>query len=298
MGLDPGAGLKRSDVRLLAAAVLAVALGPGCAHRGPADIATLASNNDQEVFEAGQKAYEKKNWESARQHFKRIVDGFPQSQYGPDARLALAESYFKEGGTGNMVLATSAYRDFLTLYPSHPKSDYAQYQVAECFFNQKNGPDRDQTNTEKALAEYQRLLETYPASSFTEPARGRIRECRQSLARAEYLAGFFYQRTRRAYRSAILRYEGLLNEFPDYQDTDEVLFRLAQCLSYTGRGAEALPQLDRLLSEYPQSGFVGEAQQLQTELAKQVAPPPPPPQPAEPPPPAKPQESSPPSSVP
>jgi outer membrane protein assembly factor BamD len=242
---------------------------PACSHKGPADIATLASNSDQVVFEAGQKAAAQNNWEAARQHFKRVVDGFPQSRFGPEARLALADTYFREGGIGNYILAISAYRDFLTLYPSHAKSDYAQFQVGECFFLQKNGPDRDQTNTKKSLEEFQRLLEIYPASPYTEPARTRIRDCRQTLARSEYLAGYFYQRTRKAYRAAIARYEGLLEGYPDYERLDEVLFRLAQCLVFMARKAEALPQLGRLLAEYPQSGYAGEAQDLIQELEKE-----------------------------
>jgi outer membrane protein assembly factor BamD len=264
----------RSPLVLLAL----LAMAPACSHKGPADIATLASNSDQVVFEAGQKAAAKNNWEAARQHFKRVVDGFPQSQYGPEARLALADSYFREGGIGNYILAISAYRDFLTLYPSHAKSDYAQYQVAECFFLQKNGPDRDQTNTKKSLDEFQRLLEIYPASPYTEPARTRIRDCRQTLARSAYLAGYFYQRGRKAYRAAIARYEALLADYPDYDRLDEVLLRLSQCLVFMARKAEALPQLGRLLAEYPQSGFATEARDLMQQLEKEgLRPPPEPP---------------------
>ena len=274
--------MRPPRLRSLGTAALLASLLPACSHKGPADIATLASSSDEVVWEAGQKAAAKQNWESARQHFKRIVDGFPQSQHGPEARLALGDSYFKEGGTGNYILAISAYRDFLTLYPSHPKSDYAQYQVGEGFFLQKSGPDRDQTNTQKALGEFQRLLESYPASTYTEPARTRIHDCRQSLARAEHMAGSFYQRTRRAYRAAIARYEDVLTDYPDYERLDEVLFQFAQCLVYMARKAEAAPQLDRLLSEYPQSPRAREAKALQEQLAREgVAPPasPPTPQP-------------------
>ena len=271
--------MRRSVCSRGTAALLA-ALLPACSHKGPADIATLASSSDEVVWEAGQKAAAKQNWESARQHYKRIVDGFPQSQHGPEARLALGDSYFKEGGTGNYILAISAYRDFLTLYPSHPKSDYAQYQVGEGFFLQKSGPDRDQTNTQKGLAEFQRLLESYPASSYTEPARTRIHDCRQSLARAEHMAGFFYQKTRKAFRAAIARYEGVLADYPDYERLDDVLFQLAQCLVYMARKAEAAPQLDRLLSEYPQSPRAGEAKALSDQLVREgVSPQPAPPQP-------------------
>jgi outer membrane protein assembly factor BamD len=264
--MDPGAGVKARWLLLVALA------GWGCAHGGEVDIATLASNSDQVIWEAGQKALEKHQYEAARQHFKRIIDGFPQSEYGPAARLALADSYFQEGGTGGYILAIAAYREFLTIYPSHPRSDYAQFQTGECYFKQRNGPDRDQTPTRNALDEYQRLLEFYASSSYIEKARERIRDCRQSLARAEYLAGYFYQRTRQAYRAAIARYEAMLSEYPDFDQLDEVLYRLGECLGLAGRPAEALPHLGRLIEEFPKSERAEDARRLMDDLRSRGAP--------------------------
>ena len=151
------------------------------------------------------------------------------------------------------------YREFLALYPQHAKSDYAQFRVAECYFKQKNSPDRDSTTTEEALQEYERLLDVYPQSSYVERTRQRIHECRQALARGNYLVGFFYQRARRAWRSAIGRYEVILRDYPDYEQTDEVLFRISQCLAAAGRYAEALPHLGRLARDFPKSRFVASA---------------------------------------
>ena len=273
MGLDQGSAVKNALTRIVLAACLAASCGKG----RKADIATLASNSDQVVWEAGEAALKKKQWDAARQHFRRIVDGFPQSELGPAARIALGDSYFQEGGTGNYILAVSAYREFLTLYPSHPRSDYAQFQVGESFYKQRNGPDRDQTPTENALGEYQKLLELYPQSTHAEAARQRVAECRQSLARAEFVAGYFYQRTRQAYRAAILRYEGILTQFQDYRQTDEVLFRLAECLNVTGRGTEARPHLARLLEQYPRSVHAEPARRLMAQLAGTPAKEPPPP---------------------
>jgi outer membrane protein assembly factor BamD len=262
-------GLAEARLKRLGALALLVALA-ACAS-GEVDLATLASNSDQLIWEAGQKAFEKHQWEAARQHFRRIIDAFPQSEFAPAARLNLADSHFGEGGAGNYILAVSEYRDFVTLYPSHPKSDYAQFQTGESYYKQKNGPDRDQAPTQKALTEFERFLDLYPNSSFVEKAKERIRECRQSLARAEFLAGYFYQRTRRAYRASILRYQGILTNYPDYEELDEVLFRLGECLILAGRKAEALPHLQQLLDTYPQSPRLGEAQKLILEA--QQAPP-------------------------
>lgn len=255
--MDPGAQLKR----LLAIAAVVLVL-PACAGH-QLDLEALSSASDQVVWEAGEKAVAKKDWESARQYFRRLIDAFPQSEHQPDARIALADSYFEEGGTGNYVLAVSSYREFLTLYPQHPKSDYAQFRAAESYFRQKNTPDRDQTATGQALEEYQRLLDIYPQSTWVEPARQKIRECRQTLARSDFQVGYFYQKTRRSWRSAIGRYETIVSEYPDFEKFDEVLFRLSQCLAYSGRFAEARPPLGRLQAEFPQSPFVEEAKRLE-----------------------------------
>jgi outer membrane protein assembly factor BamD len=275
--VDSGARVKRAAVLALAAA-----LG-GCAHGG-VDTASLASSSDAIVWDAATKAYEKKQWDSARQYYKRIVDGFPNSEYGPGARLGLGQSYFEEGGSGNYILSVAALREFLTLYPSHPRADFAQYLVGEAYYKQKNSSDRDQSSTKKALQEYERLLDLYPGSPEIEKARARIRECRDSLARHEYLVGWFYQKGRQAWRAAILRYEGILADYPDYDRLDEVLFRLSECLDAAGRRAEALPLLDRLLGEYPTSGYSEEAKKLKDALTQRMTSPPE--QPATPPPPS------------
>jgi outer membrane protein assembly factor BamD len=253
-------------VLLLPALAGLVSLG-GCASSGEPDIATLASSSDQIIWEAAEKAAGKHQWENARQHYRRIIDAFPNSEHGPAARLALADSYFEEGGTANYILAVSAYREFLTLFPSHARSDYAQFRVGESFWRQRNGPDRDQTATLEALHEFERLVERHPKSPHIEEGRQRLQACRQTLARAEFLVGYFYQRTREYCRAAISRYEGVLSEYPDYTGVDEVLFRLAECLGAAGRSAEALPYLSRLIEQFPESEFTSAAKELMTTLA-------------------------------
>ena len=247
--------------------VLLGLLAAGCASRDKdLDLASFSGRSDRLVWEAGQTALKKKDWITAREHFRRIVDGFPNSEFAAQARIALGDTYFREGGTANFILAISEYRQFLTLFPSHPQSDYAQFQVGECFFKQKNGPDRDQTPTRDAVVEYERLLSAHPQSQYAQQARDRIVTCRFSLARHEYLVGFFYQRTRQAFRSAIARYETLLAQFTDYPHIDEVLFRLGECLVASGRNAEAAPHLQRLVEQYPNSRFTQEARRLLARL--------------------------------
>jgi len=252
--------------RAVAAAICAALSTLACSHGGTKSVGTLTSNSDNVVWEAGQKLRKQKRWEEARQHFKRIVEGFPQSDHAADARIALGDTYFEEGGEASYILAVSEYRGFLTLFPSHARSEYAQFRVALSFDRQRQSPDRDSTNTERALEEYQRLLEMYPSTQYQEQARARIVDCRQNLARTEYAVGYFYQRTRKAYRASLARYEFLLKEYPDYARVDEVLLRTAECLRYLGRFLEALPRVNQVLEDYPKSPLLDSARELREQL--------------------------------
>jgi len=77
-----------------------------------------------------------------------------------------------------------------------------------------------------------------------------------------------------------------MNDYPDYDSMDEVLYRLGQVLYVSGRAAEALPQLSKLLEVYPTSPWANDARALMEQAAKappptrQAAPPPPLPSPA------------------
>jgi outer membrane protein assembly factor BamD len=277
MGVDQGAEMKKL------ALVLGILTVVGCSGRHKSDLGSqLAGRSDRAAWEEGQKLFGKKRYEDARIQFKRLVDGFPNSDLLPRARLALADCYFEQGGSGNYVLAISEYRQFLTLYPSASQSDYAQFRIAESYFKEKHGVERDQTPTRQAMEEFQRLLDLHPKSKYADPARARIAECRQGLARGDFLVGYFYQRTRQAFRSATRRYEALLAEYPDYTQIDEVLLRLSECLFLTGRNAEAAPYLQRLIASFPDSRFVSQAKELLPKAsAKPGAPAPPaPPAPA------------------
>jgi outer membrane protein assembly factor BamD len=267
MGVD--LFMKTSRINLgFAAALLAVMMGCG---KHEVDIATLASNSDQVIWEAGQKALKGKQWDVARQHFRRVVDGFPQSPLVPEARIAMGDSYFEEGGMASLTLAAGQYREFLAVFPSHPRGDYVQFRIAESFFNQKNSYDRDQTQVNQALDEYLAFLDRYPESPLAKTARERVKSCRSSLARAEFGVAYFYQKSRKAYRAAIPRYENILKNYPDFDHTDETLLRLGQCLYYMGRTNEAAPVLARLLDEYPDSPFVKDARLIMAPPALPVA---------------------------
>ena len=64
----------------------------------------------------------------------------------PPRRLVLRREDARSGTSRRGV----RYKDFRNRYPSHPKSDYALFRLAQCSDRQAERPDREQTNTRLA----------------------------------------------------------------------------------------------------------------------------------------------------
>jgi outer membrane protein assembly factor BamD len=232
---------------------------------------------DKYLFEKGQELAGKKKWLQAREHFQRLVENYPQSIYRPEAKLGLGDTYIGEDTTEALILAQNEFREFLTFYPTNPRADYAQYRIGYSHYKQMRAPDRDQTETRDAVAEWENFVERYPKSALLTEAKARLREARDRLSDSEAMVGLFYYRVR-WYPGAIDRYKSLLKIDPDYSRRDTVYFHLAGSLQGIGRPAEAVVYYDRLNKEFVQSEFLDQAKQQMAAIeAAKTAPPPPPP---------------------
>src|SRR5882757_8484835 len=51
--------------------------------------------------------------EVGRLNLQTLINTYPDSEYLAKAKLAIADSYFKEGGTANTTQAVAGYKDFI-----------------------------------------------------------------------------------------------------------------------------------------------------------------------------------------
>ena len=128
---------------------------------------------DKFLYDRGTATLEEKHWLTAREYFRRIIDSYPQSNYRPDAKLGLADSYLGEGSTESLILAVNEYREFLTFYPTNARADYAQYKLGMTHFKQMRASQRDQSETSQAVLEFQVFVAQYPNSPLHARSAGR-----------------------------------------------------------------------------------------------------------------------------
>jgi outer membrane protein assembly factor BamD len=246
--------------------ILVVLLGATTACAGRREVIPPGvPDPDRLLFERATAALKEERWFTARNFFRQIIDNYPQSTYRAEAKLGIGDSYLGENTAESLVLAAGEYREFLTFYPTHPRADYAQYQLAMSYFRQMLGPDRDQTNTREAIREFETFIERYPNSPLMNEARTRLREARDRLSESEFRVGLFYYRTG-WYPGAIERFKGVLHTDPDFTRRDRVYYYLAEALLKMNQKAEALPYYERLVKEFGHSEFVKEAQKRIAEL--------------------------------
>jgi outer membrane protein assembly factor BamD len=268
--------------RLLAVPALAVLLAAaGCAERST-KIPPGTSQPDQFLFERGNAALKEKRWFTAREFFQTLIDTYPQSPHRADAKLGLADAYLGDGSPASQVLAINEYREFLSFFPTSPRADYAQYQLAMSHFSQMPKAGRDQTETNEALKEFEVLFEKYPNSSLLPEARIKQREARDRLGRTEYLVGLTYYRLK-WYPGVVARLQALLKSDPQFSERDAVYYYLAEALVQLNRPAEALPLLEKIPQEFEKSDYIEKAKKRLDALKTAAATPPPAPTPQTPP---------------
>ncbi len=248
---------------------IVIAVGPAC---GPkqAEIPPLASGADRLLFDRGMAALEEGDWIRAREYFAEIRDNYPQSELKADARLGVGDTWLGQASTEGYVMAEAEFQDFLNLFPTNPRVDYAQFKLGMVNFARMRGPQRDQSWTRSAIREFEGLIQRYPNSQHIGEARGYLREARDRLSEAEYVVGHYYYR-RKWWPGAIERFRLILDTDPAFSGRDRVYFHLGDALRQEGEPEEGLAFLERVVNEFPESEFASAAQEAASEALIELA---------------------------
>lgn len=197
--------------------------------------------------------------EVGRLSLQTLINTYPDSEYLAKAKLAIADSFYKEGGTANTTQAIQAYQDFGVFFPMLPEAAYAALQVAMAHFRQMEKPDRDRTQALDAEDAFQTFLQKYPKDPLADQAAQHLREVQEVLAEGDYRIGYFYYTTRGDKRAAASRLAALVNRYPLYSKADHALWMLGNIWEGTEKRELAAPYYARIVREYPLSPLVPQA---------------------------------------
>src|SRR5580692_3185540 len=182
---------------------------------------------DKVLFDRAMDALKHNRYDLARLTLQTLINTYPDSEYIARAKLAVADSWYAEGGGTALAQAEIEYKDFETFFPNMPEAAEAQLKIANIHYQQMEKPDRDYTHAMRAEEEYRALILQFPDSKLVPEAKQRLREVQEVLAEREYEIGHFYY-LRQSYPAAIARLKSLADKYPLYSGADEALFLLGQ----------------------------------------------------------------------
>ncbi|HVN80362.1 MAG TPA: outer membrane protein assembly factor BamD [Terriglobia bacterium] len=233
----------------------------GCFGRGKKDevvTPTATAEPDKVLYEKGLRDMQKGRYEVARLTLQTLLNTYPDSDYKEKAKLALADSFFKQGGTTGFIQAEAEYKDFITFFPTSDDSDDAQMKIAMTHYLQMEKPDRDRTQALAAEREFKNLIDQYPDSPLKDEAAQRLREVQEVLAEGDLRVARQYI-MRRNYRGAFRRGETIVNSYPDFSKQDQALFALAEA----SEGRKDIPRAayfyGKIVSDLPASPLSDES---------------------------------------
>ena len=194
-------------------------------HTSPiADVNTTAEP-DKILYDRAQLDLKAARYTEGRLALQTLINTYPDSEYLAKAKLAVADSYYKEGGTSNLTQAIQEYNDFQTFFPFLDEAAYAQMQVGMAHYHMMEKADRDKTQAEAAEDAFQAFLLKYPQSPLVPKAEQDLRDVQEVIADGQYKVAYFYYR-KFDYRASAARLVELTDRYPLYSQNDVALWML------------------------------------------------------------------------
>jgi outer membrane protein assembly factor BamD len=220
---------------------------------------------DKELFDKAMLAMKKGRFDVARLDLQTMLNTYPESEYRMRAKLAVGDSWFKEGGTAALTQAEAEYKDFITFFPNAPEAAEAQMKVADIYYEQMEKPDRDPENATRAELEYRNMINMFPDSTLVPRAKQKLRDVQEVLAERETDIGLFYE-SRENFGAAIARLETVTDTYPLYSKSDQALLGIGDAYAGEARRVQVTPNLPGAIKERLRSVYLDKAAQAYSKV--------------------------------
>jgi len=180
---------------------------------------------DKVLYDRAISDIEHGRFEVARITLNTLINTYDQSEFLAKAKLAVADSWFREGGTAGLAQAEAEYKDFILFYPTMEEAAESQQKVCMIHYKQMEKADRDPSQAMRAEDECRQLIVEFPNSKFVPETQQILRNIQETLGDAEYKVGSFYYK-RGSNPAAANRLTRLVDQYPLYSKADAALWEL------------------------------------------------------------------------
>src|SRR5579862_1583220 len=142
-------------------------------------IAKDSQQPDKILYDKAVKDLEHGRYELARLTLNTLINTYDTSEYLAKAKLAIADSWFREGGASGLAQAEAEYKDFELFYPNMPEAGESQEKICQIHYRQMDKSDRDSNQAIRAEDECRTLITQFPNSKFVPEAQQLLRNIQE-----------------------------------------------------------------------------------------------------------------------
>jgi outer membrane protein assembly factor BamD len=222
---------------------------------------------DKILFDRAIKNIEHGDYEAARLTLNTLINTYDTSEYLAKAKLAIADSWYREGGVHGMAQAEAEYKDFILFYPAMEEAAESQKRICDIHIGLMEKADRDPNNALRAEYECKQLITAFPNSKFVPETEQKLRNVQEALAGSELFVGDYYHH-KGSNAAAANRLGGVVDQYPLFSRADFALWEEADSYRKMGKLAREKEgdALTRIVRDYPLSVYVEPAKKRLREL--------------------------------
>lgn len=237
----------------------------------------LRYESAEQAFNLGMQEYERGRYERAAEFFRGALGYGRATQQAADAQYYLAWSHFNNR---QYVLAASEFNRFAQMYRSDERAAEAEFHRSLSYYRQSPGFQLDQTESQRALADFQLFVTRYPDHEYVPRAEEKMVELRDKLAQKLYETAKLYER-RRMNEAAALTFERVFDRYPDSSPWAEraLIGAMENFISFADQSIEArqperyelaIRNYERLVQLFPGSEYIPQAEQLRRQIVSRM----------------------------
>jgi outer membrane protein assembly factor BamD len=222
---------------------------------------------DKLLYDKSVHDIEKGKYELARLTLNTLINTYDTSEYLAKAKLAIADSWYREGGVHGMAQAEAEYKDFILFYPAMEEAAESQKRICDIHIGLMEKADRDPNNALRAEYECKQLITQFPNSKFVPETEQKLRNVQEALAGSELFVGDYYHH-KGANAAAANRLGAVVDQYPLFSRADFALWEEADSYRKMGKPQREKEgeALTRIVRDYPLSIYVDPAKKRLKEL--------------------------------
>ncbi len=237
----------------------------------------IKSTDVNAKYEGAIKYYEKGDYIRALPLLEELVPVLRGTARGEKVYYSYAYTQYH---LGDFITGAYHFENFATSYPTSQYAEECWFMSAFCYYRDSPVSSLDQTQTIKAIRQFQLFVNKYPRSNRLTQCNELIDLLRLKLETKTYeIARIYYDKG--DYNAAMVAFENVLKEYPATKRREEVLFlAFKSSYLYATKSVEAKQQerytkatelYQRYSDEYPNGINSKEAKTMNENAVKLIS---------------------------